>query len=226
MPTIAMAIHVRIPALPFAANFNFSRAAARLAFAATAAHRTRGFISECGADLVSRRFSSAVATCTIAVARGVAIVASQGGHTAPPANFRDSDPGSCVCQTEAVGGSGQVCPLPGLSRTGTPACPRAVWRYCAGQPTVSVLPSNLSNCSVGAAFSQTRISIGPDFPCSQEKCGESLIQSGADLALQAALQIKNWGEGNEHEEDCAVVCHYTDGGVRDNCSDESDGWRA
>jgi len=72
-----------------------------------------------------------------------------------PSLFRDSDPGSCVCQTEAVGDSGQVCPLPGLSRTGTPACPRAVWRYCAGQPRVSVLPSNLRHCPVGAAFSQT-----------------------------------------------------------------------
>src|SRR5467141_3269494 len=103
MPTIAMAIHVRIPALPFAANFDFSRAAARLAFAATAAHRTRGFVSECGAQLVSRRFSSAVATSTIPVPWGVTVMASQGGHPAPPITFRDSDPGSRLCQTEAVG---------------------------------------------------------------------------------------------------------------------------
>src|SRR6266576_4694329 len=87
MPTIAMAIHVRIPALPFAANLDFSRPAAGLAFAATAAHGTRGFISECGVDLISRRFSSAVATCTIPVARGVTVMASQGGHAAPPITF-------------------------------------------------------------------------------------------------------------------------------------------
>jgi len=74
-------------ALPFAANLDFSRAAAGLAFAATTAHRTRGFISERGAQLVSRGFSSAVATCTIPVAGGVTVMASQGGHAAPPTTF-------------------------------------------------------------------------------------------------------------------------------------------
>jgi hypothetical protein len=74
--------------LAFAANFDFSRAAAGLAFAAAAAHRTRGFIPECGAQFVSRGFSSAVATCTKPVARGVTIVASLGGHAAPPAICR------------------------------------------------------------------------------------------------------------------------------------------
>src|ERR1700704_5692413 len=87
MPTIAMTMHVKIPALPLAANLDFSRAPAGLAFAAPTAHRTRGFISECGADLVSRRFSSAVATCTIPVARRVTIMASLGGHAAPPTTF-------------------------------------------------------------------------------------------------------------------------------------------
>ena len=87
MPTKAMTIHVKIPALPLAANLDFSRAPAGLAFAAAPAHRTRGFISECGADLVSRRLSSAVATCAIPVARRVTIMASQGGHAAPPITF-------------------------------------------------------------------------------------------------------------------------------------------
>ncbi len=87
MPPIAMTMHVKIPALPLAANLDFSRAPAGLAFAATTAHRTRVFVSECGADLVSRRFSSAVATCTIPIARRVTIMASQGGHAAPPTTF-------------------------------------------------------------------------------------------------------------------------------------------
>ena len=62
--------HTRLrQGLAFAANLDFSRAAAGLAFAATPAHRTRGIISECGAEFVSSRFSSAVAACTIPVAR-------------------------------------------------------------------------------------------------------------------------------------------------------------
>jgi hypothetical protein len=80
-------MYVKIPALPLAANLDFSRAAAGLAFAATAAHRTRGFVSECGAQLVSSGFSSAVATCAIPVASGVTVMASQGGHAAPPITF-------------------------------------------------------------------------------------------------------------------------------------------
>src|ERR1700694_315443 len=87
------------PRLAFAANLDFARSAAGLAFAATAAHRTRGVISERGAHLVFRGFSSAVATCTIPVTRGITIVATQGGHPAPPANFCDSDPGFRLCQT-------------------------------------------------------------------------------------------------------------------------------
>jgi hypothetical protein len=35
--------------------------------------------------------------------------------------------------------SASVCPLPGFSGTGTPACPRLLWRYCAGQTRVSDL---------------------------------------------------------------------------------------
>ena len=96
------------PGLPFAANFDFSRAAAGLAFAATTAHGTRGFISGRGAEFVSRRFSSAVATCTIPVARGITIVATQGGHPAPPANFCDSDPGFRLCQTGLDRGSRSI----------------------------------------------------------------------------------------------------------------------
>ncbi len=88
--------------LTFSADLDFSRAAAGLAFAATSAHRARGFISEGGAEFVSRGFSSAVATCAIPVARGIAIVARLGGHTAPPSNFRDSAPGFRLCQTDLV----------------------------------------------------------------------------------------------------------------------------
>jgi len=86
------------PGLAFAANFDFTGAAASLAFAATAAHGTRGVIAECGAHLVSPKFSSAVAACAIPVARGVTIVASLGGHTAPPVSFWDSEPGFRGCQ--------------------------------------------------------------------------------------------------------------------------------
>jgi hypothetical protein len=76
------------PLLSFAANLDFSRAAAGLAFAAATAHRTRRIISECGAHFVSRGFSSAMATGTIPVAWGVTIMASLGGHAAPPAICR------------------------------------------------------------------------------------------------------------------------------------------
>jgi hypothetical protein len=91
--------------LPFAANLDFSRALASLAFAAAATHGTRGFVSERAEDLLSRDLSFAAANWTNPVARGVTIMASQGGHTAPPVSFCDSDPGSRDCQPEAGGGA-------------------------------------------------------------------------------------------------------------------------
>jgi hypothetical protein len=75
------------PELAFAANFDFSCAAANPALAATVAHATKGFISKCGADLVSCDSSSAVAACTISVSRRITMMASQGGHAAPPTTF-------------------------------------------------------------------------------------------------------------------------------------------
>src|SRR6266853_6352733 len=37
--------------------------------------------------------------------------------------------------------------LPGFGRTGTPACPRVLWRYCTEQTRVSVLPGKLTHCT-------------------------------------------------------------------------------
>jgi len=155
--------------LAFAANLDFSCAAAGLAFAATPAHGTRGFISECGAHLVSRGFSSAVATCAIPVARRVTIVATQGGHPAPPANFCDSDPGFRLCQTEAVGGSG----LFWSSIKQTAARPRNGWPLQMQRlPSHSVFCSGRAvPCSSGRGGHisfQTRSLPGPDFAKSQE----------------------------------------------------------
>jgi hypothetical protein len=51
-------------------------------------------------------------------------------------------------------------------------------------------------------------------------------QSCEDPVLQAAVQIKNWRERSEHQEDCAIVCGHAGCGTGDIGGDESDGWRA
>jgi hypothetical protein len=91
--------------LSFAANLDFSSALASLAFAAAGAHGTSGFVSERAEDFLSRHLSFAVANRTNPVARRITIMASQGGHNAPPVSFCDSELGSHHCQPEAGGGA-------------------------------------------------------------------------------------------------------------------------
>ncbi len=89
----------------FAANFDFSHAAACLALTATSACGTRCFMSEHverAGDLVSHSLPFPVANWTLPIARGVTSRAGLGGHTAPPNSFGDSDLVSHGCQTSTL----------------------------------------------------------------------------------------------------------------------------
>jgi hypothetical protein len=79
---------------PFAANLDFSAAAACRTIAAATASGTIRFVSEYDdlvGDLLSQSFSFSVANRTIPVAKEVTIRAGVGGHTARPNSGGDSD---------------------------------------------------------------------------------------------------------------------------------------
>jgi hypothetical protein len=76
---------VRQVELALAAHFDFSRPAASWAFTTAFAQGTRRVVAGRGADLIYRELSFAVTACAISVAGGITIMASQGGHAAPPA---------------------------------------------------------------------------------------------------------------------------------------------